>query len=387
MPSSLLPRRAALAFAAGLLALTATHAQTAVQLSGGFLNITAPSTNQSVKVEIRGGETRLFGFPGIADGQAYQGLLGVSLATGAGNDKVEFDIQSPFSFDIRINTGNGDSETLVKWEILPGATTPLANLEVRSGTGAVRKVILELESEATAASFQIDAGSPTELQTKVISSNTSDRLRVAFAGTSPKTQFEVTSAASSLDVDVRGGGTPAADDLIYKIVQTRPADVALNWSLDAGASDDKLDAIVSAPGSTVTQGARSLAAQATTFSASKPRPSARLRVLPSMEVRALMNWPRFSKAASRTLRPCRQSCSAAMATTSSSSPPIPGSLAPASLTTSSPSSTAVPVTTAFRPSASFAPAKPGCNLSGRGVPADVRATPPGFTESSRSSRG
>jgi hypothetical protein len=253
MPSSLLPRRAALAFAAGLLALTATHAQTAVQLSGGFLNITAPSTNQSVKVEIRGGETRLFGFPGIADGQAYQGLLGVSLATGAGNDKVEFDIQSPFSFDIRINTGNGDSETLVKWEILPGATTPLANLEVRSGTGAVRKVILELESEATAASFQIDAGSPTELQTKVISSNTSDRLRVAFAGTSPKTQFEVTSAASSLDVDVRGGGTPAADDLIYKIVQTRPADVALNWSLDAGASDDKLDAIVSAPGSTVTQ--------------------------------------------------------------------------------------------------------------------------------------
>jgi hypothetical protein len=141
----------------------------------------------------------------------------------------------------------------VKWEILPGAAAPVANLEIRSGNNPERKVMLELASENRAATFQVDAGSATELVAKVLSTNTSDRLRVAFAGNAPKTSFELVSAAGVLDVDVRGAGTAAADELIYKIAQTRPAEVSVNWALDAGDGADKVEATVSAPGSTVTQ--------------------------------------------------------------------------------------------------------------------------------------
>ena len=238
---------------ATILAASAS-AQTAVSVSGGRLSLATPSGDQSVKVEVSGsGLARVFGFPGIADGTPYGGLSGVSVTTGAGNDKVEFELLSAQSFDIRVDTGAGPAETKVKWMILPGGLAPAANISVLGSEGQTRLVEVDLESESNRAAVSIDTGSANQVAAKVISSNASEFLRVAFASAAPRTSLEVGSNASALEVDVRGGATPAADELIYKIMQARRAEVNLSWAIDTGAGEDKVEALVSASGSTVTQ--------------------------------------------------------------------------------------------------------------------------------------
>ncbi len=69
-----------LAFGA-IFAVGALQAQTSVQQTGGYLTLTTPGGDQNVKVEVTGSTTRLFGFPGVADGRSFEGLLGVSVAT------------------------------------------------------------------------------------------------------------------------------------------------------------------------------------------------------------------------------------------------------------------------------------------------------------------
>jgi hypothetical protein len=233
---------------------TSASAQTAVSVSGGRLSLTTPGGNQSVKVEVSGsGLARVFGFPGIADGTPYGGLSGVTVTTGAGNNKVEFELLSSQSFDVRVDTGSGQAETKVKWKILAGGLAPAANLAVLGTEGQTRLVEVDLESESNRAAVSIDTGSANQVAAKVVSANASEFLRVAFAAAAPRTSLEVGSNASALEVDVRGGATPAADELMYKIMQGRRADVNLNWAIDTGAGDDKVEALVSTSGSTVTQ--------------------------------------------------------------------------------------------------------------------------------------
>ncbi len=87
---------------------------------------------------------------------------------------------------------------------------------------------------------------------KVVSSNRSDFLRVGFSATAPKTALEVISAADSLETEVRGGPGGTSDELVYKIVQDRMGVVSAVWEIDAGAGNDKVEALVDAPGSAVT---------------------------------------------------------------------------------------------------------------------------------------
>ncbi len=228
-------------------------AQTQATVVGGRLSLSTPGTGQTVKVEVDGNTARIFGFPGLADGTPYSGLSGVAVNTGAGNDKVEVSVITPGSFDVRVDTGSGQSETKLNWKILAGGTAPSANIATMSAPGAQSFVGVEVESESGSASVHIEAGSAAEIAAKVQSSNTSDFLRVAFAGTAPKTSLEIGSHAAALEVDVRAGATAAADELLYKINQSRPAQVNINWAIDSGAGADKIEAIVSASGSTVSQ--------------------------------------------------------------------------------------------------------------------------------------
>lgn len=246
---------------AGLAALgmTAALAQTSVTFVGGQLSLTTPGSDQNVKVEVEAAVVRLFGFPGITDGTAYSPVAGVAVITGAGNDQVEFDVQSALSLDVRIDTKTGPSKTLVKWKLLAGGAAPVASLDIDSGASGERYVSVELDSETPNATVLVDAGTATEVLTKVNSSNLSDTLRVSFGAAAPKTAFELVSAASSLTADVRGGGTGGQDELVYKITQTRPATVDVSWAIESGAGDDKIEAVISAPGATVKQRGSALA--------------------------------------------------------------------------------------------------------------------------------
>ncbi len=237
----------------GLLAALTTSAQTTVSFTGGQLAIRTGSGDQQVKVEVAATSARLFGFAGIADGRQFDGVSGISLQTGSGYDQIELAVETAASLSVSINSGTGNSNTLVKWKVLGGSASPLADLDIVSGTGTQRFVNVEMESEARNATIAVDAGAADEIVTKVISSNDSDALRVSFSGAAPKLDLEVGSSASILGVDIRGAGTAGADVLKYSINQTRPAAVDVTWNVDAGGGDDLVEAKVSASGSTVTQ--------------------------------------------------------------------------------------------------------------------------------------
>ena len=101
----------------------AANAQTVVTQVGGRLSLTTPNSDQAVKVEVGpvAGTVRLYSFQGIPDGQQYSGVNGLAVQTGAGFDKVEVKVDLGQSFDLRIDTGSGDSENKVVWEMQPGA--------------------------------------------------------------------------------------------------------------------------------------------------------------------------------------------------------------------------------------------------------------------------
>jgi hypothetical protein len=115
------------------------------------------------------------------------------------------------------------------------------------------KATIEVVSEAPSASVSIDTGAAQEVAGKVVSPNASDFLKVALASAARKSSFDVTSAASMLELDVAGGLTTAQTEMKYDIAQTLTANIAVNWSLLTGAADDKIEAKLSAPGSTIVQ--------------------------------------------------------------------------------------------------------------------------------------
>lgn len=236
-----------------LLAATAA-AQTLVDSSGGRLSLTTPGGDQSLKVEVGpAGAARVFGFPGIPDGREFSGLTGLNVVTGGGRDKVELDIETALSFDVRVDTQGGDSETKVKWKVLAGGAPSTASVQLASLTSGAQLAAVEVDSEASSATVSIDARSASELAAKVNSSVISDALRVVLSAGAPKAQFEVSSAASALELDLTAGRVARPNELGFAIAQSRPASVRVNWGIATGASADKVEAKVAAAGSTVTQ--------------------------------------------------------------------------------------------------------------------------------------
>lgn len=234
-----------LAFAAAL------SAQTTVLQSGGRLTLTTNSADQSVKVEVSATSARVFGFAGIADGTTYSGLTGITVVTGNGSDSIDFDVQSSASLDVRIDSGAGQATTNVKWRILPGLAAPSVNVALLS-PNPNQGFQFELESDARAASVAVDAAAAREVNAKILSSNPSDFLRVAFQATSPKATLEVSANASAMEADLRSGATAAADELKYVLINGRTAPIAVNWALSTGAGDDKVEAHIQSAGGVIT---------------------------------------------------------------------------------------------------------------------------------------
>jgi hypothetical protein len=234
---------------------TSASAQTVATLSNGHLSLTTPDGDQNVKVEVGpgAGQVRVFGFSGLTDGAPYFGVTGVTVTTGNGQDFVEFDIDAPQGLDVSIDTRGGEGEAKILWDILPGLESADASVTLTSTGGSMPKATIEVVSEAPNASVSIDTGAAEEVAGKVVSPNASDFLKVALASAARKSSFDVTSAASMLELDVAGGLTTAPTEMKYAIAQTLTANIAVNWSLLTGGGADKIEAKLSAPGSTIVQ--------------------------------------------------------------------------------------------------------------------------------------
>lgn len=233
----------------------AANAQSVVSQVGGRLSLTTPNGDQSVKIEVGpvSGVVRAFGFAGIPDGAEYSNVTGVAITTGAGNDKVEVKVETPTSFDLRIDTQGGESESLVSWKILSGAAAAAATIDIASATIGKQYALVEVDSDTRNATITMRARNANDFSGKVASSNTSDFLRAIVDTTAPKFAFDLSSSASVLELDAIGGSAGVANDTKYTISQSRPAALQLNWALRGSNLSDVVEVKTSAPGSTIVQ--------------------------------------------------------------------------------------------------------------------------------------
>jgi hypothetical protein len=231
-----------------------TSAQSTATLSGGRLTLQTPNGDQSVQVEVgpSAGAVRVYGFPGLADGQSYTGVSGVSVRTGAGNDKVEVSVHTSQSFDVRVDTQGGESEASVKWQLLGGALSARADISIAATGGLMKFASVEVSSSAQDANVAINTGNATDASIKVESPNNTNYLGVKVAGSAQKSSLDLSSSAAALDFDATGGNANASNELKYNITQNRSGGVTTRFAISTSNADDDVYATISAPGSIVT---------------------------------------------------------------------------------------------------------------------------------------
>lgn len=231
---------------------TAAQAQTAVTFVDGRLAVLTNGANQSAKVEVTpAGGVRLFGFAGVADGASYFGVSAIAVTTGSGADKLEFDIQSSQSLSVALNTGAGDAETVVKWKVLPGGTTPNVRFDLASRVGGNQLANIEIDSEATGAAVAVTTGNANEANVKVISDDPSEFLGVTLVSRARKTALDVTSGAARTALDLRGAYTIFPNEVKYNLSQVQTGVVTVATDVTLASGNDLVEANISAPGSTV----------------------------------------------------------------------------------------------------------------------------------------
>lgn len=237
-----------------LLAAGSAHAQTQVSVVGGRLTLTTNNTDQNVKVEMKEapGIARVFGFQGIADGTAYSGVSAVTVNTGSGFDKVEFDIESRQSMDIRINTGAGALESKAQWKVLSTTAPVNAAVTYSGAANPLSKVEVVFNNETANATLSLDTGAASEATAKFLSDDLSNSLSASFNSRAAKASFELASNAQNRDVLLRGTHSTNFSEVTHVISQLRPAAVRVTTDVTLSSDNDKLEGKVSALGSTTT---------------------------------------------------------------------------------------------------------------------------------------
>lgn len=292
----------------GLLIGTATSAysQSVVTFTNGRLFVDTPNGDQNIKfvVGANAGQTQVFGVPGLADGTSYNGVTAISLVTGTGFDKVEFDVIAAQSLSISSDTAVGMAETKIQWKVAPNTARSVNSLALRSATGDTKAeldftseaqdtdftwtangvagnaqikggidfkgtgrrafggvglnlgdgnhlVSVEVENEVRNTTLNIDTGNASETNVKVLSDDPTDFLGLTFNARAPKTVLETISSASVCNVDVTGAHLSSFNEMKYGLSQIRPGKVSAFYDLQTATGGDKIEANISAPGSTV----------------------------------------------------------------------------------------------------------------------------------------
>jgi hypothetical protein len=272
----------------------------AATVAGRTLNFNyAVPTNAKIVVGPAVGRVEVYGLPDIPDGTVYQNITAIDWRSGSAVDAVTFEVTQSADFDLRVDTGAGDSQVDVKWIIPAGAPTNITpSVFIAAGLG-MKKIQMQLESFTSDVNFvwtqrlgdgaaevkgemQFKQGSVNatgamdlqfgnglskaeltvdneaqnlvmnisprnvgELMTKILSDDPSLSSRVNFnpvgvAGGS-KMGFEMLSAAQQVTLGgtlVTGAGM---DEVLYGFTALNNARVVANLNARTGASMDKLN--------------------------------------------------------------------------------------------------------------------------------------------------
>jgi hypothetical protein len=308
---------AALGACAVLLLGTASQAQTTrltiTQDGAGtlFVGNGAPGDKQ-VKIEVGplAGQVRVI--DGAAPGpQAFSGIRAIRVATGAGTDQIELDMNASQSLALSIDSGAGDANMKLQWKVPPGAASTVSALDMASGGGrlnieldhesetpeasfqwttrfgggdklikggvefkeGVRQarqniaftqlgggshlVAMEVESKAADATLLLDTGAAQDVLYKVISPDRSTRLVADTTVAGAKNNIEILSAAPTTSVRLAGGtaNVPLAETS-FGVVQTVPGSLGAQLDFTTRSASSKFGAKFDGAFSTLTLGGR-----------------------------------------------------------------------------------------------------------------------------------
>jgi hypothetical protein len=308
------PSLAARATAAGLLGLVgATNPALALTLfndpATGTLQIGngAPG-DKNLKVEVgpAAGQVRVVDRAAGGNPIAFTGVRAIRMATGAGTDFIEFDINASQSLALDIDTGAGDASFKIQWKLPPGAASTASSLAMRSGGGRVdveldyesetarstfdwttdfgggdkvikagidfkpgviearknvrlanlgggsHQVAIEVDSDAANAALAFDSGFARDVVYKVLVDQPATRLDVTAATRGARSGIEILSAAPTTVVRL-GGGTanvPLAETTV-KVAQTVPGSIDARLNYATAATQSKFDASFDGSASTL----------------------------------------------------------------------------------------------------------------------------------------
>jgi hypothetical protein len=149
------------------------------------------------------------GVSGIPNGTTYTGIRSIEWVSGAGNDRLVFEVTQSTDFDLVVEAGSGDAEIDVKWIVPAGAAGRIAP-SVYLGTGpGMKKVQVQLESFGRDVAFDLttafgagDTEFKGELQYKQGSVVAGGRMALDFGTGLNKVNLLVDSEAQQLDLDL-----------------------------------------------------------------------------------------------------------------------------------------------------------------------------------------
>jgi hypothetical protein len=251
------------------------------------------------------GRVEVFGIPNVADGTVYTNIQGIKWVSGAGDDKITFEVNQNADFDIDVNTGTSNADIQTKWIVPTGALAAITpSLKIKTGPGQ-KNVGVTLESFSPNVAFSLlgDMGAgvtelKTDLQFKqgsqvaganldfqfgsaqgnkaelLIDSEASDnnfdisprwvselvtKIRAFGGGTSnvkfgPQTYtgggkvgFELNGGATFTNLDYNILGGAGMDEATLNLTTIRQSRIKSNFNINLGQANDKLEVLFNGP--------------------------------------------------------------------------------------------------------------------------------------------
>lgn len=155
------------------------------------------------------GHVTVEGVSGIPNGTTYTGIRSIEWRSGAGSDRLVFEVTQSGDFELVVETGPGDSEIDVKWTVPPGAAGPITPSVYLAAGAGTKKVQVQLESFGRDVAFDLttafgagDTEFKGELQYKQGSVAAGGRMALDFGAGLNKVCLLVDSEAQRLDLDL-----------------------------------------------------------------------------------------------------------------------------------------------------------------------------------------
>lgn len=182
---------------------------------GGFrsqLVIVTDNSQQQIEIEVGPvpGEVRVYGVNGASEWGSFSGVTAIDLTTGAAQDYVEFRVFAPVAPDIAIDTGAGNSDVKIIYQ-LPGGTEPASTDVSHVGAGGNDKTAFIVESLGAdlAASWSVSHGNGfndalVQINSPEDTASLAVDLFAGFGSGDDKLDVQVVHAAAFLDLAIVG---------------------------------------------------------------------------------------------------------------------------------------------------------------------------------------